>query len=137
MNALYNSLQASAMGMKAQGERIKVISQNMANSDTAATSPDSDPYQRKVVIFDNYFDKKLGMELVKVDEIKQDEADFKLKYMPDHPGANEKGYVKMPNINSLIEIMDMREAQRSYEANLGVYEQSTNMYRKTIELLRV
>ncbi len=134
---LWNSMTVSAMGMRAQGARIRVISENIANADTAANKPGGTPYQRKMISFKNELDRQLGMDVVKVDQIKPDTSkEFTTKYMPDHPGANEKGYVKMPNVNMLVEIMDMREAQRTYEANLGMIEQSRSMISRTIDLLR-
>ncbi|NCC22495.1 MAG: flagellar basal body rod protein FlgC [Alphaproteobacteria bacterium] len=137
MSELYDTLAISAMGMKAQGARIRVISENLANSDTAATSPEGKPYQRQIITFKNTLDRELGLDIVKVDQIKPDtSSDFKMKFMPDHPGADKNGYVKMPNVNTLIEVMDMREAQRTYEANLGMIEQARGMLMRTIDLLR-
>jgi len=136
-DGLWGSLTVSAMGMRAQGARIRVISENIANADTAANKPGGTPYQRQIITFKNEMDRQRNMELVKVDQIKPDtSAEFITKYMPDHPGADERGYVKMPNVNTLIEVMDMREAQRSYEANLGMIEQSRTMLSRTIDLLR-
>jgi flagellar basal-body rod protein FlgC len=136
-DSLWNSMTISAMGMRAQGSRIKVISENIANADTAAKTPEGEPYQRKIISFKNELDKETGLNLVKVDNIKPDiSSEFIRKYMPDHPGADENGYVKMPNVNTLIEVMDMREAQRTYEANIGMLEQSRNMLMRTIDLLR-
>lgn len=137
MSDLWDSLTISAHGMRAQGSRIKMISENLANADTAAKTPDGDPYRRKVITFQNVMDKDLGMRVVKVEDIKPDEKNpFVMKYMPDHPAANEAGYVKMPNVNTLIELMDMREAQRSYEADLGMIDQSRGMLQRTIDMLR-
>ena len=98
----------------------------------------ADPYRRQLISFKNVMDKESGVRLVEVDDIGFDDtSDFKLKYMPEHPAANEEGYVKMPNVNTLLEMNDMREAQRSYEANLGMIEQSRSMVMRTIDLLRV
>ena len=132
MNIL-DALQMSSAGMKAQGDRV--ISQNIANADTAANTQNSTPYQRKTVIFKNEMDRASGIEMVKVDRIAEGKNEFKLKFMPSHPGADENGYIKMPKINTLIETMDMREAQRSYEANLGMVQISKGMLGKTIDLL--
>ena len=132
-----NALQISSMGMRAQGERIRVISENIANADTAAGLPGEEPYSRQTISFKNVMDRELGIRMLEVDSIKNDTSKpFPQKFMPDHPGANANGYVKMPNVNSLIEIMDAREAQRSYEANLGMIEQSRSMMRRTVDLLR-
>jgi flagellar basal-body rod protein FlgC len=133
---LEKSLILSAAGMKAQGQRLRVISENLANAESAATVADGNPYRRKVVTFQNVLDRKLEMKLVGVDRVREDKTDFPLKYDPAHPGANKDGYVKMPNVNSLIELMDMREAQRSYEANLNMIEVSKSMLTRTLDLLR-
>lgn len=135
---ILNAMKISAMGMRAQGTRIRVITENVANSNTTGQTPGSDPYRRQNITFKNELDRELGIRLVEVDDIGEDfEAEFPLKYIPDHPAANEEGYVKMPNVNSLIEAMDVREAQRSYEANLGMIEQARTMVQRTIDLLRV
>lgn len=134
---IFNAMMISAHGMKAQGARIRVISENVANSDTTGKTPGSDPYTRQTISFKNELDKASGVRLVDVDKIgRDDETPFNLEYMPDHPAANEEGYVKTPNINTMLEMMDIREAQRSYEANLGMIEQSRAMVSRTIDLLR-
>lgn len=134
---LINAIGISASGMHAQGDRLRVIAQNIANADTAATAPGEDPYRRKTVLFKNVMDKELGADIVKTGKISQDNnTQFRLKFMPDHPGADENGYVKLPNVNTLIEVMDMREAQRSYEANLGMVDIAKNMLTRTLDLLR-
>lgn len=137
MTDLYGAMTISAYGMKAQSQRVRVIAENMANSDTAANTPDADPYTRQIITFKNEMDRQKGMDLVQVDDIEPDKKrPYILKYMPEHPGADAKGYVKMPNIDAIVETMDMREAQRSYEANLGMIDQSRNMIMQTIDLLR-
>ena len=137
MSDMNDALVISAHGMRAQGERTRVISENIANAGTAALEPQADPYSRKVITFKNEMDRQRGHRVVQVEDIADDRRqDFPLKYMPDHPGADEAGYVKMPNVNMLIELNDMREAQRSYEANLGMIEQSKTMMFRTIDLLR-
>ena len=133
---LMNAMNISASGMKAQGMRMRVISENMANSETIPDQVGVDPYRRKVVSFKNVLDRETGVNKVEVKEIRRDPSEFRLKYDPTHPAADEKGYIKLPNVNSLIETMDMREAQRSYEANLGAIELSRSMMMKTIDLLR-
>lgn len=134
---IVNAMKISAMGMRAQGTRVRVITENVANSNTTGTTPGADPYRRQTIQFKNELDRELGVKLVEVDEIGEDfEKPFPLKYDPSHPAANEAGYVKMPNVSSLIETMDIREAQRSYEANLGMIEQSRTMLTRTIDLLR-
>jgi len=134
---LYNTLSISANGMRAQSARIKVIAENIANADTAATSPKGLPYTRKTITFKNVLDKQLGTNRVEVSKIGQDTSKpYPTKYMPDHPGADANGYVKMPNVDPLVETMDMQEAQRSYEANLGMIDQTRSMYSQTVDILR-
>ena len=137
MSELFSAMSISAHGMRAQSERVRVISENMANASTAAPTPEEDPYTRQFITLKNEMDRTLGENVVQVDKIDQDhKKPFPVKYMPDHPGADENGYVKLPNVDPLIEAMDMQEAQRSYEANLGMIEQSRNMILQTIDLLR-
>lgn len=133
---LIKSMLISASGMRAQGQRLRVLSENLANADTLPLDPNQDPYRRKIVTFKNELDKATGAEMVKVQRISVDRSDFGLKYDPDHPGADANGYVRTPNVNSLIEMMDMKEAQRSYEANLNVIEASKAMLMRTIDILR-
>lgn len=134
---MWNTMTVSAYGMKAQSERSRVISENIANAQTAALTPDGQPYTRKIITFQNEMDRATRTDLVKVKDIANDtKTEFPLKYMPDHPGANAAGYVKMPNVNMIIELNDMREAQRSYEANLGMMENSRAMAMRTIDMLR-
>ena len=133
---LMKAMELAAKGMKAQGVRMRVISENIANSDTTGKTPGSAPYRRQIVTFKNELDRADKVSYVDVDKITSDRSDFTLKYDPSHPAADAKGYVKMPNVNPLLEIMDMREAQRSYEANLGVIEVSRTMLMNTIDLLR-
>ena len=137
MTELFSAMSISAHGMRAQSDRVRVISENMANANTAAPTPKDDPYTRQFITFKNVMDRKLGEKVVVVDKIAQDhKKPFPTKYMPDHPGADKNGYVKMPNVDPLIEAMDMQEAQRSYEANLGMIEQSRSMILQTIDILR-
>lgn len=134
---MFSSMSISAHGMKAQGERTRVIAENIANANTAANMPDEMPYTRKLITFKNELDRAENQKLVKVDDITDDKrTEYPLKYMPDHPGANAAGYVKMPNVSMVIELNDMREAQRSYEANLGMLDQTRNMALRTIDMLR-
>lgn len=135
--SIMDAMGVSASGMRVQGDRMRVISQNIANADTSANAPGEDPYRRKIIFFKDVMDRETGVEKVKTVRIARDySSDFKLKFMPDHPGADENGYVKYPNINSLIEVMDMREAQRSYEANIGMMEMARSMMNRTLDLLR-
>ncbi|TVQ83889.1 MAG: flagellar basal body rod protein FlgC [Micavibrio sp.] len=133
---LMQAMEAAAKGMKVQGVRMRVISQNLANADTTGRTPEEMPYQRKLVTFKNILDRKTGAENVSVDRILRDQSDFRLKFDPHHPAADAQGYVRLPNVNALIEMMDMREAQRSYEANLGIIDMTRTMLNRTIDLLR-
>ncbi|MDD3021020.1 MAG: flagellar basal body rod protein FlgC [Alphaproteobacteria bacterium] len=137
MADLLSTMKISGSGMKAQSERVRVIAQNMANADTAPSKAGELPYTRKTISFKNYMDKDVGAEMVEVDKISQDKtAEYTKKYMPGHPSADADGYVTMPNVTSLIEMMDMREASKSYEANMGMYTQTREMASKTIDILR-
>lgn len=133
---LVKAMEMAAQGMKAQGKRMKVISENLTNSETTGKTSKDNPYQRQMAIFKNELNRADGTKEVTVDKITTDKTPFILKYDPSHPAADEKGYVKYPNVNPLLEMMDMREAQRSYEANLGVIEVARSMLMRTIDLLR-
>lgn len=137
MGDMFNTSMISAMGMKAQSERSRVIAENIANASTTGLKPGEEPYNRKIITFKNEMDKQNGTDLVKVKDIIDDKkSEFPLKFMPDHPAADASGYVKMPNVSMVVELTDMREAQRSYEANLGMMEQSKEMAMRTIDMLR-
>ena len=132
---LLKTMSISASGMDAQGKRMRVISENLANKDSMGKTPDEDPYRRKTISFRNVLDREENVTKVKVGHIGEDKSDFDLKFNPSHPAANADGYVKMPNVNSLVEIMDMKETQRSYQANLGVIEASKKMIMRTLDIL--
>lgn len=133
---LIDSLMISAAGLRVQGQRLRVISENVANADSVSEKPGGDPYRRKTITFKNMLDRDSGLKLVSVEKISPDPSDFGRKYDPNNPAADQTGYVKLPNVNALIELSDMREAQRSYEANLKVIEVARGMLSKTIDLLR-
>lgn len=130
------SMLVSASGLRAQTQRMKVIAENLANASSTAKTADGDPYRRKVVTFSNELDRSLGATKVKVNKIGTDKSEFQLRYEPGHPGANADGYIKLPNVMPLIEMADMQEAQRTYEANLGIIEGAKSMLQRTIDLLR-
>jgi flagellar basal-body rod protein FlgC len=133
---LVKAIKISASGMKAQGTRLRVISENIANANSLAEVPGGDPYRRKLVSFKEVLDKSIGAETVAVNKIEFDQSDFNKRFDPTHPAADKDGYVSTPNVNGLIEMMDMREAQRSYTANLDMIETSKRMIERTIDLLR-
>lgn len=136
MDELLRTLRISAAGMKAQGTRLRVISENIANADSLPTMPGELPYRRKVVTFRNQLDQAIGVNTVRVDRVQADRSDFQQRYDPSHPAADANGYVLAPNVNTLVEMADMREAQRSYEANLNVIKSSKSMLQETIGLMR-
>lgn len=136
MMDLTKSILISAAGMRAQGTRMRVVAENLANVNSTSMTPGGDPYRRQVVTFSSELDRATGMTKVGIDAIKQDLSDFNLKFDPSHPAANEAGYVKLPNVKSLVEMMDMREAQRSYEANVNVIEVTKSMIKRTVDLLK-
>lgn len=130
------SADIAVSGMKAQAERLRIISENMANADSVGIRPGEDPYRRQVVTFKNYVDEATGAQLVKVDKVLPDRSPFQMKYMPDHPAANAEGYVAMPNVNPLVEMMDMKEAQRSYDANMSMMQTARDMNSKILDVLK-
>lgn len=131
-----DTLTISAFGMKAQSQRMRVIAENIANADSVANSPDENPYRRKLVTFRNALDREMGVNLVKVDKVKFDESDFGKKFDPTHPAADDKGYIKTTNVRTIVETMDMRQAQRTYQANVNTIESVRAMATQTLELLR-
>ena len=136
MNDMLKSMSVAASGLQAQGTRLRVISENLANANSTSEVPGGDPYRRKTVTFAAELDKAIGAEEVKVKKVGTDSAPFRVIYEPSSPAADANGHVKLPNVNMLIELADMREAQRSYEANLQMIDQSRNMLMRTIDLLR-
>jgi flagellar basal-body rod protein FlgC len=126
----------AAAGLKAQSGRMRVIAENIANADSTAPRPGGDPYRRKIATFRSEMDRALEAQTVAMGKVRPDPTDFRTKYEPGHPAADAKGYVKYPNVNSLVEMTDMREAQRSYEANLNVIGATRRMIQRTIDLLK-
>ncbi len=133
---LKNPMVIAASGMRAQGVRLRVIAHNIANAGSTAPAPGEDPYRRQVLTFKNELDRASGVEQVKVDRIRTDMSPFRTTFDPGHPSADENGYVRLPNVNGIIETVDMREAQRSYEANVNVVDVTKNMLARTVDLLR-
>ncbi|MBA4783927.1 MAG: flagellar basal body rod protein FlgC [Rhizobiales bacterium] len=130
------SLFVAASGLKAQSGRMRVIAENIANADSTARTPAGDPYRRKIPTFETVFDTKMRANMVELGRIEKDRTDFNLRFNPSHPAANADGFVKMPNVDRLVEAVDMREAQRSYEANLNVITSTRTMLARTLEILR-
>ena len=130
------SADIAASGMKAQAERLKVISQNMANVDSVSAESGGEPYRRQVVSFQNYVDQATGAQKVRVDKVVKDMSPFEKKYDPNHPAADAQGYVSLPNVNTLVEMMDMKEAQRVYDANLNMLKTAREMNSSVLDILK-
>ncbi len=133
---LMNSLKIAAAGLRAQSSRMRVISENLANADSTARSANGDPYRRQITTFVSELDRELGVQMIRPGKTVYDRSDFGSRYEPGNPAADDKGYVKTPNVNSLVEAMDMRQAQRSYEANLNLISATRRMLARTIDILR-
>ena len=133
---LTKALSISAHGMEVQTMRLRVIAENLANQDSTGSTQGADPYRRKTITFENRMDRALGSATVRVKEVGKDPSVLPLRYDPSNPAANAEGYIKLPNVNSFTEMMDMREAQRSYSANLSVMEVSRGMLTRAIEMLK-
>jgi len=133
---LQKAMRVSASGMAAQSTRMRVIAENLANSDSLGETPGAEPYRRTTVSFRNVLDRQLGTDTVRTSRIGTDKGALARRYEPNHPAADGEGYVLAPNVNNLIEAMDMRQAQRSYDANINVIETSKSMITRTIDLLR-
>lgn len=136
MDALAATLKIASSGLSAQSSRLRVVSQNLANAHSTGNTAGAEPYKRKLISFTSHLDRSVGVDVVKVDKITRDDAPFRLVHEPGHPAADANGYVKYPNINVLIEMADMREANRTYEANLQVMKQANAMIASTLDLLR-
>ena len=130
------SMAIAASGLKAQSGRMRVIAENIANAESTAQRPGGDPYRRKIPTFRSEMDRAFEAQTVALGRVRTDPSEFRTKYEPGHPSADANGYVKYPNVNSLVEMTDMREAQRSYEANLNIIGATRRMIQRTIDLLR-
>lgn len=130
------SMSIAASGLRAQAGRMRIISENIANADSTPASPTADPYRRKVPTFNTELDRNLQARVVSMGRVGTDKSDFRLKYEPGHPSADANGNVKYPNVNSLVEMTDMREAQRSYEANINVISATRRMLQRTLDILK-
>jgi flagellar basal-body rod protein FlgC len=136
MTDFLSSLKIAATGLHAQNARMRIIAENIANADSAGKTPDEDPYRRRIPTFQAVMDADAGGQIVEIGKIALDQSDFESRYEPGHPAADARGYVKYPNINTLVESMDMREAQRTYEANLNVVTVTRSMLGRTIDILK-
>jgi flagellar basal-body rod protein FlgC len=136
MDPLITSMKVAASGLGAQSERLRIVSENLANAQSTGNAPGSDPFQRKTISFTAELDRASGGSFVNISSIANDRTAFPLEYLPGHEAADEAGYVKMPNVNMLIEMADMREANRGYDANLQVIKQARELISMTIDLMR-
>lgn len=129
------SMTVAASGMRAQSERMKIIAENLANANSTASTATGDPYRRQIATVKSEFDRQLNATVVKSSKPVDDMSGFRLQYDPGNPAADKQGYIKLPNVNSLVEIMDMQEAQRSYQADLTVMDAAKTMQARTVDLL--
>ena len=132
----FRSIALAASGLRAQSGRMRVIAENIANADSTGDKPGADPYRRKVPSFQRTLDRELDASVVGLGRVRPDNTAFRTKYEPGNPAADANGIVKLPNVNSLIEQVDMREAQRSYEANVNVVTATRRMITRTLDILR-
>tara|TARA_R110000868_G_scaffold157859_1_gene385360 strand:+ start:3157 stop:3567 length:411 start_codon:yes stop_codon:yes gene_type:complete len=130
------SMKLAASGLRAQSGRMRIIAENIANADSTGTTKGADPYRRKMPSFQATLDRATGASVVEMGPVRTDRSDFKSRFEPGHPAADADGYVKLPNVNTLIETVDMRQAQRSYEANLNVIQSTRTMMQRTLDILR-
>jgi flagellar basal-body rod protein FlgC len=129
-------MKIAGSGLEAQSTRLRIVSENIANSRSTGDTPGADPYRRKTVTFGEEVDRANGVTTVGVKKLGADESKFITEYDPSNPAADEKGVVKLPNVNMLVEMADMREANRSYDANLQTIKQSRDLISSTIDLLK-
>jgi flagellar basal-body rod protein FlgC len=130
------SIAIAATGMRAQTGRMRIISENIANADSTSTTRGGEPYRRKIVTFRSELDRELGADVVALGRVATDSSDFRVRHEPDNPIADKNGDVKYPNVNALVEMTDLRDAQRSYEANLNVITATRRMLQRTLDILK-
>jgi flagellar basal-body rod protein FlgC len=135
-NDFVRSMGIATSGLRAQAGRMRVISENIANSDSTAATAGGDPYRRKVPTFSSALDRALDAKIVTIGRIRPDQSAFRVRYEPSNPAADASGNVKYPNVNPLVEMTDMREAQRSYEANLNIIGATRRMILRTLDILK-
>jgi flagellar basal-body rod protein FlgC len=136
IDPLQSSLRIAGSGLEAQSVRMRIISENIANSQSTGNAPGADPYARQTVSFDNVVDRETGVSMVRVKSLGRDDTPFKVEHDPGNPAADAAGFVKLPNVDVLTELADMREANRTYEANLQVAKQSAELLGETVNLLK-
>jgi flagellar basal-body rod protein FlgC len=136
VDPLLSVMRTAASGLQSQSTRLKIVSENLANAQSTGNAPGADPYRRKMVTFDQSLDEVTGATLVRVDKIVRDMEPFGKEFQPGHPAADQSGYVKLPNVNMMVEMADMREASRSYEANLQMIRQAREMTSLMVDLLK-
>ncbi|MEE9983549.1 flagellar basal body rod protein FlgC [Agrobacterium pusense] len=136
MDPLSAASKIGGSGLEVQSTRLRIVSENIANARSTGDTPGADPYRRKTVTFGSELDRVSGVERVTVKKLGVDRGDFINEYDPGNPAADANGMVKMPNVNILIEMADMREANRSYDANLQVIRQTRDLVASTIDLLK-
>ena len=136
IDPLISASRIAGSGLEAQSTRMRIISENLANANSTGESAGADPYRRKTITFESALDRASGASLVKVEGVSADRAPFRTEFDPSHPAADENGMVKLPNVDMLVEMADMREANRAYEANLAIIKQTRGMVAATIDLLR-
>ena len=131
------SISIAASGLRAQAGRMRILSENIANADSTAQGPGADPYRRRIPSFRSEVDRALDARVIALGRVRTDQSDFRLKHEPGHPSADANGNVRYPNVNAMVEMTDMREAQRSYEANINVIGATRRMIQRTLEMLRI
>lgn len=136
MDPLRSISSVASSGMRAQGERLRVVAENVANASSTGTTPGADPYQRKTLAFEELVDRDSGASMVRITALGRDQAPFGKNFDPAHPAADAEGFVKTPNVNPLLEMSNMREASRSYEANMNMFEAGRRMRGQILDLLR-
>jgi flagellar basal-body rod protein FlgC len=136
VNDFARSMGIATSGLRAQAGRMRVISENIANADSTAPTAGGDPYRRKVPTFSSALDRTLDANLVTLGKIRPDPSAFRVKHDPGNPAADAAGNVKYPNVNSMVEMTDMRDAQRSYEANLNIISATRRMIQRTLDILK-
>jgi flagellar basal-body rod protein FlgC len=136
VDPLLSVMRTAASGLQSQSTRLKIVSENLANAESAGNTPGADPYRRKMVTFEQSLDEVTGASLVQVNRVVRDMEPFQTEFQPGHPAADAAGYVKLPNVNMMVEMADMREASRSYEANLQMIRQAREMTSMMVDLLK-